>query len=114
MPTNVSRRSVLAGAGASFTAVGLSGCQGGGGGGDDTYSIGFQVAGLGNSWFKALANGAQWYGEGNGMNVNIGNGELDSTTGVTVARNLVNSNIDALVVNPLDGEAMADVVDQAA
>jgi ribose transport system substrate-binding protein len=87
--------------------------SGGSSGGDD-YTIGFQVGGLGNAWFTALAKAGKWYGEANGMNVNIGDGELNPTTQVKVARNLVNSDIDALIVNPFDSEAMAKPVEEAA
>lgn len=137
MTDGVRRRELLRGAGAAATLVttGLAGCTGGsgdggdgdsGGGGDggattgsgdggsDTYNIGFQVGGLGNSWFTALATAAEWYAEDNGMNINIGDGELNPTKQVTVARNLINSDIDALVVNPFDSEAMADPVEEAA
>lgn len=114
-----SRRSVLKGVGAAgaLATTGVSGCLGAIGGSDSDdgeYSIGFQVGGLGNSWFTALARAGEWYGEANGMNVNIGDGELDPTTQVQVARNLTNSGIDALIVNPFDSEAMASAVDQAA
>lgn len=83
-------------------------------GGDGDYTIGFQVGGLGNSWFTALAKAGKWYGEANGMSVNIGDGELNPTTQVNVARNLINSDIDALIVNPFDSEAMATPVEKAA
>lgn len=83
-----------------------------GGGGE--YNIGFQVGGLSNSWFTALARAGKWYGEANGMNVNIGDGELNPTTQVTVARNLINSGVDALIVNPFDSDAMAKPVEEAA
>jgi ribose transport system substrate-binding protein len=85
-----------------------------GSGGSDTYDIGFQVGGLGNSWFTALATAGRWYGESNGMNVNIGDGELNPTTQVNVARSLINSGIDALIVNPFDSDAMATPVEAAA
>lgn len=131
------------GAVGSVGIAGLAGCTGGGGGsggststdggsggsssgstatssGGSTssssseYTIGFQVGGLSNAWFTALATAGRWYGEANGINVNIGDGELNPTTQVTVARNLINSDIDALIVNPFDSEAMANPVAEAA
>jgi ribose transport system substrate-binding protein len=81
--------------------------------GDNEYTVGFQVGGLQNAWFTALSKAGQWFGEANGMNVNIGDGELDPTTQVTVARNLINSGVDALIVNPFDSEAMATPVEEA-
>lgn len=118
MQDSHNRRSFLKGVGAAsaIASSGLAGCLGSIGGsdsGDGEYNIGFQVGGLGNSWFTALARAGEWYGEANGLNVNIGDGELNPTTQVEVARNLTNSGIDALIVNPFDSEAMASAVDQA-
>lgn len=116
MAREVSRRDALKslGAGATIAATGLAGCSGLGGSGDGDYTVGFQVGGLGNSWFTALARAAEWYGPDNGMEVNIGDGELNPTRQVEVALNLINSDIDALIVNPFDSEAMASPVEQAA
>jgi len=136
MLDNPNRRNFLKGAGAAGTIVttGLAGCSGGsetttsggngngggttsngnGSGGDGDYTIGFQVGGLQNSWFTALATATEWYADELGMELNIGDGELDPTRQVTVARNLINSDIDALIVNPFDSEAMADPVSEAA
>lgn len=119
MQASHSRRSFIKGVGAAGAIVSssLAGCVGSIGGSNSKnseYNIGFQVGGLGNSWFTALARAGKWYGEANGLNVNIGDGELNPTTQVQVARNLTNSGIDALIVNPFDSEAMASAVEQAA
>ncbi|QPV62827.1 sugar ABC transporter substrate-binding protein [Halosimplex litoreum] len=133
------RRTFLKGVGTAGTivAAGLAGCSGesdstptdgeqssdGGSGstvgstdsgGDGDYTIGFQIGGLQNSWFTALARASEWYADELGVELNIGDGELDPTRQVTVARNLINSDIDALVVNPFDSEAMAGPVEDAA
>jgi ribose transport system substrate-binding protein len=86
----------------------------GGSGGDGDYTIGFQVGGLQNSWFTALARAAEWYADEIGVELNIADGELDPTRQVTVARNLINTGVDALIVNPFDSEAMATPVEEAA
>lgn len=128
MVDRLSRRQALKGLGVAGLA-GVAGCSGDGGSGSGSgsdggsgsggssseydYTVGFQVGGMGNSWFTALAKAAQWYGEDHGIQVNIGDGELNPTTQVKVARNLINSGVDALVVDPFDGEAMANVVDEA-
>ena len=143
MQDNPKRRSFLKSVGVAGAVAGLAGCSGqsgSGSGGDSTtatdsteteadagtsgeattsgsdepYTIGFQIGGLQNSWFTSLATAAEWYADELGMELNIGDGELDPTRQVTVARNLINSDIDALVVNPFDSEAMADPVEEAA
>lgn len=87
--------------------------DGGSDGSDGEYSVGFQVGGLENTWFTSLAQASQWYAQDNGIDLNIGDGELNPTTQVEVAQNLINSNIDALIVNPFDSEAMVDPVEEA-
>lgn len=140
MQENPKRRSFLKSVGVAGAVAGLAGCSGQSGsasGGDSTatsgsaeteastagettsssddpYTIGFQVGGLQNSWFTSLATATEWYADELGMELNIGDGELDPTRQVTVARNLINSDIDALIVNPFDSEAMADPVEEAA
>lgn len=132
MQDDTKRRTFLKGVGAASTIVttGLAGCSGqsestptseGGtttgttsSGSDGDYTIGFQVGGLQNSWFTALARATTWYADELGVELNIGDGELDPTRQVTVARNLINADIDALIVNPFDSEAMADPVAEAA
>jgi len=123
MPAGYSRRDTLKHLGGVATVAGLAGCSSSssndsgttnsGGGGDSEYTIGFQSAGLGNSWFQALARGTEWYADANGMSVNIADGELDPTTQLEVAQNLINSDIDALILNPTDTEALADPAEQA-
>lgn len=123
MQDNFNRRTFLKGAGAAGAIVttGLAGCNTGSestpddsSGSDGDYTIGFQVGGLQNSWFTALAKASEWYANELGVELNIGDGELDPTRQVTVARNLINSGVDALIVNPFDSEAMADPVAEAA
>ena len=116
MGENTKRRQFIkrVGATGALVSAGFSGPAVGRAQEDDEYTIGFQVGGLQNAWFTALSKAGQWYGEANGMNVNIGDGELDPTTQVTVARNLINSGVDALIVNPFDSEAMATPVEKAA
>lgn len=123
MPKGYNRREALKYLGGVATVTGLAGCAGGSSGGNSTtttgssgnsdYTIGFQSAGLGNSWFQALARGTEWYAEANGMSVNIADGELDPTTQLEVAQNLINSDIDALILNPTDTEALADPAEEA-
>lgn len=141
MQDNPKRRGFLKTVGVAGAVAGLAGCSGQSGsasGGDSTtagdsteteadtvgetttssgdsnYTIGFQVGGLQNSWFTSLATATEWYADELGMELNIGDGELDPTRQVTVARNLINSDIDALIVNPFDSEAMAGPVEDAA
>lgn len=141
MQDNPKRRSFLKTVGVAGAVAGLAGCSGQSGSssgedsttaGDSTeteadtvgetttsssdsnYTIGFQVGGLQNSWFTSLATATEWYADELGMELNIGDGELDPTRQVTVARNLINSDIDALIVNPFDSEAMAGPVEDAA
>lgn len=140
MQENPKRRSFLKSVGVAGAVTGLAGCSGQSGSAsgddstatsgstetetdtagettsssDDPYTIGFQVGGLQNSWFTSLATATEWYADELGMELNIGDGELDPTRQVTVARNLINSDIDALIVNPFDSEAMADPVEEAA
>jgi ribose transport system substrate-binding protein len=84
-------------------------------GGDGDYTIGFQVGGLQNSWFTALATATEWYADELGVELNIGDGELDPTRQVTVARNLISTgDLDALIVNPFDSDSMAGPVEEAA
>lgn len=137
MGDNHKRRTFLRGVGTASTVVatGLAGCSGQsdspatdqntegemgttvgstGTSGDGDYTVGFQVGGLQNSWFTALARAAEWYAAEIGVELNIADGELDPTRQVTVARNLINTGIDALIVNPFDSEAMATPVEAAA
>lgn len=125
MARDYNRRETLKYIGGAAAVTGLAGCTGGSSesdddgsdgssDGDDGYTIGVQAAGLGNAWFQSLARGVEWYAEANGLSVNIADGELDPTTQLEVAQNLINSDIDALVLNPTDTEALAEPAEQAA
>jgi ABC-type sugar transport system substrate-binding protein len=115
--------------------IGLAGCSGDGGGGDDSgttagdggttdtaggddsndepYDIGYVSFSLNLSLFQAYTLAGEWWGEDNGMNVNVTDGELDASKQARDIQNFINSGVDAIMVSPADSEAIVDPIEDA-
>jgi len=82
--------------------------------GDGEYHVGFANMGLaGDPWMESFQNGAKWYAEDHGIDIQITDGEFDAAKQVEDIRNLLLQDIDALMTSPVDSEALASVVNEA-
>lgn len=114
MVRNTRRRNVLRGIGAAGM-FGLAGCLGGGDNGsdDDAYDIGYVSFGLNVSLFQAYTLAGKWWGEDNGININVTDGELDADKQARDIQNLINAGVDAILVTPADSEAIVGPIEDA-
>jgi ribose transport system substrate-binding protein len=82
-------------------------------GSDEPYDIGYVSFSLNLSLFQAYTLAGEWWGQENGMNVNVTNGELDATKQARDIQNFINSGVDAIMVTPADSEAIVDPIEDA-
>ena len=92
---------------------GGNGGSGGNGSDDAEYDIGYVSFSLNLSLFQAYTLAGQWWGEDNGMNVNVTDGELDSSKQARDIQNFINSGVDAILVTPADSEGIVGPIEDA-
>lgn len=97
-------------------ASGLAaGCQRGGGGegGQGGQRIGLSISTLNNPFFVTLRDGAQQAADEAGVELIISDAQNDAATQQDDVQNFVTQQVDAILVNPVDSEAIVPAVQAA-
>jgi ABC-type sugar transport system substrate-binding protein len=99
---------------AILAAVLAAGCQRGGGGGEGGGPrIGLSISTLNNPFFVTLRNGAQDAAKKEGAELIISDAQNDAATQQDDVQNYVTQQVDAILVNPVDSEAIVPAVQAA-
>ena len=90
------------------------GCQRGGGGGEGGGPrIGLSISTLNNPFFVTLRNGAQQAAKKEGAKLIIADAQDDAATQQDDVQNFVTQQVDAILINPVDSEAVVPAVQAA-
>lgn len=91
------------------------GCQRGGGGGDGGggQRIGLSVSTLNNPYFISLRDGAQRAAEEAGVELEVSDAQNDAAAQQDDVQNFVTQQFDAILVNPVDPEAITPAIQAA-
>src|SRR5918994_2661232 len=99
---------------AILAAVLAAGCQRGGGGGEGGEPrIGLSISTLNNPFFVTLRNGAQQAANKEGAKLIIADAQDDAATQQDDVQNFVTQQVDAILINPVDSEAVVPAVQAA-
>lgn len=88
------------------------GDQGGGNGGGDT-KIALSISTLNNPFFIALRDGAQQAADEAGVSLEVSNAQGDASQQLNDVQNLVTQQFDAIMVNPVDTDAIVPAIQAA-
>ncbi|HET6885412.1 MAG TPA: substrate-binding domain-containing protein [Rubrobacteraceae bacterium] len=97
---------------ASSLAVGCQRGEGGGGDGGGQ-RIGLSISTLNNPFFVSLRDGAQQAADEAGVELIISDAQNDAATQQDDVQNFVTQQVDAILVNPVDSEAVVPAVQAA-
>ncbi|HEX4993111.1 MAG TPA: D-ribose ABC transporter substrate-binding protein, partial [Rubrobacteraceae bacterium] len=97
---------------ASSLAVGCQRGEGGGGDGGGQ-RIGLSISTLNNPFFVSLRDGAQQAADEAGVELIISDAQNDAATQQDDVQNFVTQEVDAILVNPVDSEAVVPAVQAA-
>jgi ribose transport system substrate-binding protein len=90
------------------------GCQRGGGGGEGGGPrIGLSISTLNNPFFVTLRNGAQDAAKKEGAKLIVADAQNDAATQQDDVQNFVTQQVDAILVNPVDSEAVVPAIQAA-
>ena len=99
---------------AALATVVAVGCQRGGGGGEGGGPrIGLSISTLNNPFFVTLRNGAQQAAKKEGAKLIIADAQDDAATQQDDVQNFVTQQVDAILINPVDSEAVVPAVQAA-
>ena len=99
---------------AALATVVAVGCQRGGGGGEGRGPrIGLSISTLNNPFFVTLRNGAQQAAKKEGAKLIIADAQDDAATQQDDVQNFVTQQVDAILINPVDSEAVVPAVQAA-
>jgi ABC-type sugar transport system substrate-binding protein len=99
---------------AALATVVAVGCQRGGGGGEGGGPrIGLSISTLNNPFFVTLRNGAQQAAKKEGATLIIADAQDDAATQQDDVQNFVTQQVDAILINPVDSEAVVPAVQAA-
>src|ERR671912_995051 len=99
---------------AILAAVLAAGCQRGGGGGEGGGPrIGLSISTLNNPFFVTLRNGAQDAAKKEGVELIVADAQDDAATQQDDVQNFVTQQVDAILVNPVDTEAIVPSIQAA-
>jgi ribose transport system substrate-binding protein len=99
---------------AALATVVAVGCQRGGGGGEGGGPrIGLSISTLNNPFFVTLRNGAQQAANKEGAKLIIADAQDDAATQQDDVQNFVTQQVDAILINPVDSEAVVPAVQAA-
>jgi ribose transport system substrate-binding protein len=92
-----------------------AGCQRGEGGGGDGggQRIGLSISTLNNPFFVSLRDGAQQAADEAGVELIVSDAQNDAATQQDDVQNFVTQQVDAILVNPVDSEAVVPAVQAA-
>ena len=97
----------------SFAACGGGGAEEGGDSGDAGMTIGLSVSTLNNPFFVTLKDGAQAKADELGAELIVVDAGDDTAKQTSDIEDLVSKNIQVLIVNPCDSDAVAPAVEEA-
>ncbi len=80
---------------------------------DDTVKIGLSVSTLNNPFFVSLRDGAEAAAEKAGHDIVVTDAQDDASTQLSDIEDLLQQNIDVLLVNPVDSEAVVTAIESA-
>ncbi|WP_273888781.1 D-ribose ABC transporter substrate-binding protein [Rubrobacter naiadicus] len=112
----------LGGAGLAATALlGVAGCGGGsagqggssGGGSGGTKTIALSLSTLNNPYFVAMRSGAQQEAKKLGVKLLIADAQNDASQQQKDIQTFITQQVDALLVNPVDSQAIVPSIQQA-
>lgn len=107
----------LAAALLAVTVALAAGCgggdQGGGTGGDGGPRIALSVSTLSNPFFVSLRDGAQQAANEAGATLEVSDAQNDASKQQNDIQNFVTQQFDAILVNPVDSEAVGPAIEQA-
>ncbi|WP_077328829.1 ribose ABC transporter substrate-binding protein RbsB [Virgibacillus siamensis] len=83
------------------------------GGSDDTIKVGLSVSTLNNPFFVTLRDGAQKAAEEAGMELVVTNAQNDASKQLSGVEDLMQQDIDVLLINPTDSEAVTSAIEIA-
>jgi ribose transport system substrate-binding protein len=100
---------------AALATVLAVGCQRGGGGGEEGGGprIGLSISTLNNPFFVTLRDGAQEAAKKEGAKLLIADAQNDAATQQDDVQNFVTQQVDAILINPVDSEAVVPAVQAA-
>jgi ABC-type sugar transport system substrate-binding protein len=99
---------------AALATVVAVGCQRGGGDGEGGGPrIGLSISTLNNPFFVTLRNGAQQAANKEGAKLIIADAQDDAATQQDDVQNFVTQQVDAILINPVDSEAVVPAVQAA-
>jgi ABC-type sugar transport system substrate-binding protein len=99
---------------AALATVLAVGCQRGGGGGEGgELRIGLSISTLNNPFFVTLRNGAQDAAKKEGVELIVADAQDDAATQQDDVQNFVTQQVDAILVNPVDTQAIVPAVQAA-
>src|SRR5215217_2627483 len=93
-----------------------AGCQRGGGGGGGEGGgprVGLSISTLNNPFFVSMRSGAQQAAKDEGVQLLIADAQNDSATQQDDVQNFVTQQVDAILVNPVDSEAIVPSIQAA-
>ena len=100
---------------AILATVLAAGCQRGGGGGGEGEGprVGLSISTLNNPFFVSMRSGAQQAAKDEGVQLLIADAQNDSATQQDDVQNFVTQQVDAILVNPVDSEAIVPSIEAA-
>jgi ribose transport system substrate-binding protein len=100
---------------AALVLVAAAGCGGNGGGeeGGDGMRIGLSVSTLNNPFFVTLRDGAQAAADEAGVELLVADAQDDASQQQNDLQNFVTQQVDAILVNPVDSDAVVPAVEAA-
>jgi ribose transport system substrate-binding protein len=90
-----------------------AGCQRGGGGGEGGQRIGLSISTLNNPFFISLRDGAQKAAKDAGVELIVADAQNDASQQQDDVQNFVTQQVSAILVNPVDSEAIVPAVQAA-
>ncbi|HLR62703.1 MAG TPA: ribose ABC transporter substrate-binding protein RbsB [Lentibacillus sp.] len=80
---------------------------------DDSVKIGLSISTLNNPFFVTLRDGAEAAAEEAGYDIVVTDAQDDASTQLSDIEDLLQQNIDVLLVNPVDSEAVVTAIESA-
>lgn len=106
---------------AAVAAIALAGCGGGSGGGGGASSggggggktLGMTLSTLNNPFFVEVRDGAQAEAKKLGADLNVADAQNDASSQANQVQNFLTQQVDAIIVNPVDSDAITPSVKAA-
>ncbi|WP_182200205.1 ribose ABC transporter substrate-binding protein RbsB [Paraliobacillus salinarum] len=83
------------------------------GDGDNSVTVGFSVSTLNNPFFVSLRDGTELAAKEAGFDIITSDAQDDPTTQLSDIEDMLQQNIDVLLINPVDSEAVVSAVELA-